>query len=143
MEKYEKNISYRLAKSFAIIVCFCSIFFVTTERYIYPKLGIYFSQDATRIKVGCAKKFIDISGRVTGTYTFIDGKRYHLAFIYLHNKKRIKNSDKEKIPFYYKRRIFENDLKINPEDKCRKVKYISIIDLGFWKKFYLYDYIQD
>lgn len=132
---------YELYKIFTIAFLCFSIYFVTFERYIYPKLGIYFSQNSTHMQVGCAKGFIDVSGRFPGTYTFIDGKKYNLASIYLHSKRHIEN--REQIPLYHKTRIFEDDLKSNPQDKCRKVKYISIIDFGFWKKFYLYDYIQD
>lgn len=123
----------------SVIVGLCfSIYSFTFEHFIYPKLGVYFSQDITRMKLGCANKLI-ISGKISTKYTFIDGKKYHLGFIYLHTK-GIKN--KEKIPLYHKQRIFEDDLKFNRQTECLKVKYISIIDLGFWKKFYLYDYIN-
>lgn len=135
----KKNLYFLWKFSSIIALCF-SICFFTFERYLYPKLGIYFSKDTTRMRVGCAKKIDVISGKITSKYTFIDGKEYNLGFIYLHTK-NIKN--REGIPMYHKQRIFENDLKFNPEDKCRKVKYISIINLGFWKKIYLYDYIQD
>lgn len=122
----------------------CSIIF---GWYIYPKLGIYFSQDSSRIKTACVQKYVHIPGRPTRDFIFIDNKKYDIGSIYLHINTRIVDIDKNFFPIYDKRGIFEDNLrqayKAGPPYKCHKVKYVSIIDLGFWKKFYIYDYIQD
>lgn len=124
-----------IAKIYIILSGLYAIYLLTIDWHIYPKLAVYLSQDSGYIKLGCAEKLIVSTGRASNTM-IIDGKKYSTPSIYLSNK------DGKKFPIYEKRHILENDLKHSP-NKCHNIEYISIVDLGFWKRFYLYDYIKD
>lgn len=109
--------------------------------YIWPKLAIHLSQDNRYIKTGCAEKFIQGIGRAPEAI-IIDGKKYWTIYIYLHNRPWIEGKDS--FPIYKNKMqgIFEDDLKAKP-NRCHKIKYVSVIDLGFWKRIYIYDYIRN
>lgn len=114
----------------------CTLIF---DGYIYPKLGVYFSQDSSRIKTGCATDYFERGTRPPMRYMVVDGRTYRTGKIYLHSALFV-DVDKNLVPFYDKRHKAELNLKESP-NICHEIKYISIIDLGFWKRFYLYDYM--
>ncbi len=124
-----------VAKIYIVLSGLYAVYLMSVDWYIYPKIAVYFSKDGRYIKDGCAEKLIISTGRASNTMV-INGKIYSTPSIYLSNK------DGKKFPIYEKRNDLENDLKLTP-NQCHKIKYISIIDIGFWKRFYLYDYIKD
>ncbi|ULJ68918.1 hypothetical protein MIS45_09115 [Wielerella bovis] len=122
-----------------LFVMFCySFHLIVLGWYVYPKLGIYFSQDSSRIKTACVGGFINSKWNAI----IIDGKKYYETDVFLYTTPFFEVKELFPISKNNKRAMLESDVKSDGK-KCYLIKYVSIIDLGFWKKFYIYDYIQD
>lgn len=126
----------------AILITVLNFTSMILEMYIFPKIAIYqVSKPNPDLKFTCIQDYKPATAmRYSKSYWVMDNKSYNNSDIMISSATSL--TIKYYFPIDYQQRKLVDDIK-NKKRECYLVSYIDIINLGFFRKFYLYQYIEN
>lgn len=122
-----------------VVVSFWVIWFIL-NKFILPIIAIYkVAQPNPDFKIACVQDY--------GSYHH---SRYYRGYWQIDNQRYVDNdvhisatlAGKYRFPIDEQGRKLAADIR-NQERECYRVSYIEVVDWGFFRQFYLYEYLDD
>lgn len=137
-----KSKSERIYIKLSILITVFTFVLMILENYIFPKIAIYkMSKPKPDLKFACVQEYKQLYHlKPAKNYLIINNESYDFSKITISSATNL--TIKHYFPIDYKKRKLANDIK-NNNRSCYMVSYIDVINLGFFRKFYLYQYIED
>ena len=130
MSDKETPRNYKVYVSFIIFM----IFYMYMGIFGVPQIADHMAKNPDNIIKGCMYYVRDMRRRYSNVIeVMIDGKAYDSTFIY---------TKKSELYAPKNHSEFENYMRENP-NLCHQVGYITLVNLGFYKKIYVYHYYGD
>lgn len=124
----------------SIVVTFFTFFLIILDDYIFPKIAIYkVSRSNPTLKLACVQDYKKPNLRHSQNYWIIDNKSYSDNDISIYTATTL--TIKHQFPIDINGKKLIQDIKENKK-KCYLVSYVEVVNLGFYRKFYLYQYID-
>lgn len=135
--KFQSQKIYGILSILIIALAFISMLL---DSYVFPKIAIYkVSNPNPALKMACVQDYKESHLRHGRNYWVIDNNSYQDLDVRIKIATALTLNHAFPIDYNHKKLI--DDIR-NKERECYLVSYVEVINLGFFRKFYLYQYIE-